>query len=481
MLIKEQIDEIAEYLSDASCFKGYCDYLYIPESEEDIINLIKEANKTHSKLTISAAGTGLTGSRVPLGGGLVSMENFNKILNLDVENKLLTVQPFVRLFEIDEYLNSSGLFYPPNPTEKLATIGGNIGNNASGSRTYLYGATRKYVQAMKIILPSGDKLFLNRGEVIADNYSFSFYTNEGNLFEFDIFDLPIPNVKHAAGYFVHKDMDLLDLFIGAEGTLGIVTEITLRLLDAPEEVIGALIFFDEHKGMHDYIDYLRIGEINPRLIEFFDVHSLNLLRPKINQIPEKAHYALWLEFETTSDDIDLLSEMFYSNLEKYTNLSEETWYAQNSAEHRRLAEFRHALPLAVYEEIQKYEQQKLGTDSAVPIELNREYHEYIISLFNRENLDFVIWGHIGNAHYHANIITKNEREFEIAKEVFRNILQKAIDLNGTVSAEHGIGKIKKEYFKMLFSDVFIGKMKHIKKALDPNLILNIGNIFDLDE
>jgi len=477
MIIKHNKDEIDEYLTDAPCFIGFYDVLYIPENE--LIELIIKSNQISEKITISADGTGLTGSRVPLCGSIISMGCFNKIIHIDPVKKVLTIQPFVRLTEIDDFLSSIGLFYPPNPTEKLSTIGGNIGNNASGLRTYHYGSTRKYVNRLRLILPCGNTLHIKRGEILASNYSFSFYSNEGKLIEFDIFDLNIPKIKHAAGYYIHKNMDLIDLFIGAEGTLGIVTEVELQLLDTPEEILGAIVFFDTHKGMHDYIDYLRTVAINPRLIKFFDDNSLNLLRPKINQIPSKTLYALWIEIESYTNEVDEKIELFYSELHRFTNLADDTWFAQSIIEHRRLAEFRHALPLAVYEEIQKYEQNKLGTDSAVPLEFNRIYHEYMISLFKDAELDYVIWGHIGNAHYHANIITKSKDEFDKAKVIFRKILQKAIDLNGTISAEHGIGKIKKEYFKLLYADDIIDKMRYIKKSFDSNLILNIGNIFDI--
>ncbi|HOQ49747.1 MAG TPA: FAD-binding oxidoreductase, partial [Candidatus Kapabacteria bacterium] len=140
MIVKHNKNEFEDYLVDASAFEGFADELVIPESVEEIKQILKEATEKSQKITISGAGTGLTGSRVPLGGKILSMERFNKVINLDKERKTLKVESFVRIEEIAEFLAGSGLFYPPNPTEKLATIGGNIGNNASGARTYKYGA-----------------------------------------------------------------------------------------------------------------------------------------------------------------------------------------------------------------------------------------------------------------------------------------------------------------------------------------------------
>ncbi len=479
MIIKTNLDEFNEYLTDASCFTGYSESLYIPESKGEIVELFKRANSEGFSITISGAGTGLTGSRVPLGSIILSMEKFNSIKSLAKNEKMLEVESFVRLTEIQDYLEGSGLFYPPNPTEKLATIGGNIGNNASGSRTYKYGATRKYIDFLEIILPSGDTLDLRRGEIFANGWHFDFCSNEGNRIKFDLPEISMPSVKHSAGYFIEKNMDLIDLFIGAEGTLGLIVSARLKLLPAPQEVLGAIIFFDEHNKMYDFLNYVKSIEaaISPRLIEFFDDNSLELLRPAISQIPSKAVYALWIEVESDGEKADSDLESIYQVAQKFTNLADETWLAQSNSEHKRLAEFRHALPLAVYEKIQQYKQQKLGTDTAVPDASLKAYHEEMISLFKFNELEYVIWGHIGNSHFHANIITKTNEEFENAKNIFNKIVARAVALGGTVSAEHGIGKIKKDYLKMLYNNGVINSFRQIKIAFDRNSVLNIGNIF----
>lgn len=480
MITKRALDEISDYLTDASCYVGFCDNLLIPETIDEIVEIVRNANQTGRMLTISSAGTGLTGSRVPLGGDVISMERFDKILNFSKENKTLTVEPYVRLNEIQDFLNGTGLFYPPNPTEKLASIGGNIGNNASGSRTYIYGSSRDYINKLGIILPCGDTLNLSRGQIFADGLKFSFRSNEGNGYSFDMPEIEMPKVKHAAGYFIKPDMDLIDLFIGAEGTLGIITSIELRLLDSPENVLGAIIFLDDFDKMYALLEYLKSNSdgISPRLIEYFDDNSLDFLRSKISQIPDLARYALWIEIEVNETNSDDTTAALYQAITEYSSLADETWIALSDADHKRLAEFRHALPLAVYEKIQEYKQQKLGTDTAVPSKYLKEYHEFMISLFKREKLDYVIWGHIGNSHLHANIITKSDEEFVVAKELFDIIVERAVELGGTVSAEHGIGKIKKRYLKMLYNEEVINGFRSIKKAVDPKMIMNKGNVFD---
>ncbi|MEJ5245883.1 MAG: FAD-binding oxidoreductase [Bacteroidota bacterium] len=479
MIVKHNKNEFEDYLVDASSFEGYADELLIPESVDEIKQILKEATAMNQKITISGAGTGLTGSRVPLGGKILSMERFNKILNFDKDRKTLKVESFVRIEEIADFLAGSGMFYPPNPTEKLATIGGNIGNNASGARTYKYGATRRYINAIDVVFPTGESRTIRRGEIFANWHKFEFRTNEGTSISFELPNVQMPKVKHAAGYYIEQNMDLIDLFIGAEGTLGVVTGAELQLLDSPEQVLGAIIFFDLHEGMFDFLNEIRQENriISPRLIEFFDDNSIMLLRGTIPHIPKNAHYALWIEIETSNEKSDETLANLYIFTSEFTTLVDDTWIAMSEQEHKRLAHFRHQLPLAVYEKIQQYKQQKLGTDSAVPNEFVKEYYEYMVNLFKQEQLEYVIWGHIGNSHFHANILTKDEDEFSRAKKIYVDILAKAVSLGGTISAEHGIGKIKKEYLKILYSDEVIDGFRRIKKAFDPEDVLNCGNIF----
>ena len=479
MIVKHNKNEFEDYLVDASAFEGFADELVIPESVEEIKQILKEATEKSQKITISGAGTGLTGSRVPLGGKILSMERFNKVINSDKERKTLKVESFVRIEEIAEFLAGSGLFYPPNPTEKLATIGGNIGNNASGARTYKYGATRKYINSIDVVLPTGDSKTIRRGEIFANEYNFEFFTDEGARISFELPKVQMPKVKHAAGYFVEPNMDLIDLFIGAEGTLGVVTSAELQLLASPEQVLGAIIFFDEHEGMFEFLNEIRKVDavVLPRLIEFFDDNSIMLLRGTIPHIPKSALYALWIEIETSNEKSDETLANLYVFTSQFTSLVDDTWIALNDQEHKRLAHFRHQLPLAVYEKIQQYKQQKLGTDSAVPNEFVKEYYEYIVNLFKQEQLEYVIWGHIGNSHFHANILTKDSDEFNRARKIYVDILARAVSLGGTISAEHGIGKLKKEYLRLLYSEDVIEGFRKIKKAFDPQNVLNVGNIF----
>ena len=164
MLVKSVKDEFNNYLLDAANISGTCDKVFFPENTNDIVDIVREANRTNTKVTISGGRTGLNGGEVPDGGILIALDKFSKIINIDKKNLSVTLQPGVRLEDLQESLKLSKLFYPPDPTEINCTLGGTVANNASGARSYKYGSTRDYIQELKIVLPSGDCIKLKRGE-----------------------------------------------------------------------------------------------------------------------------------------------------------------------------------------------------------------------------------------------------------------------------------------------------------------------------
>ncbi|TAL71117.1 MAG: FAD-binding oxidoreductase [Bacteroidetes bacterium] len=506
MIIKSDKDAFEHYLTDASNFVGNADALFIPESVEELKEFVKRCNSEKIQITVSGAGTGLTGGRVPEGGIIISTEKLNKIISIDKGNQLLTVQPGLLLVEMEEELNIYGLFYRVNPTEKNASIGGNIATNASGSRTFKYGPTRDYVMKLKIILPDSEELELIRGNNFAVGNRLNLKSNSGKTYEIGLPELKMPFVKHAAGYFIKSGMDAIDLFIGSEGTLGIVTEITLQLASMPENVLGGIAFFDDCNKLFGFVkrvregsrkyDYTQLiipslemnnnslkhplisGIINARTIEFFDYNSLRLLKENYSQIPDRAVGAIWFEQEYSAEFENDVMEGWYNLISEFSDLNADTWIATNPKEHNLLKEFRHTLPEKVFEIIVNNKTLKIGTDTAIPDEYVEQYYKYITERLKFYGLQHYIWGHIGNSHFHANVIVKTEDEVKNGYTFYDECIDEAIRLGGTVSAEHGIGKLKRKYFYRMFTEDIIEKMKAIKKVFDPNNILNTGNLFE---
>jgi len=472
MIIKSDKSSFQSYLTDSSNYQGNAEKLFIPESIQELRELVIDCNRTKTKLTISGNGTGLTGSRVPENGVIVSLEKFNKILNLNVENKTISVQPAVLLNDLQAFVEQKNLFYPPDPTERNSFIGGNIATNASGARTFKYGSTRDYVNKLKVIIPNGDVLELDRN---INDRSFEYLKN---------FNITKPQTsKNASGFFYDEKMHLIDLFIGSEGLLGIIVEAELKLIDLPKEVFSAVAFFDSENDALNFIEESKTlsfdnqSIIDARGLEFFDEHSLIFLSKDFPNIPNSAKAAVWFEQELTENEDEIIENWSFL-LEKYNYLTDSAWFASDPKDYEKFKEFRHSISWKVNEYIAQRNFKKVGTDVAVP---DKDFHDFYFwckQLVSDSNLHFVSYGHFGNSHLHLNMLPKTDEEYKTAKNIYYRICKKAVELEGTISAEHGIGKLKREYFELMYTEDEIMQMAKIKKHFDENLILNIGNIIN---
>lgn len=488
MIIKTDISEIQNYLVDAANYKGTCKAVYFPDSSEEIVEIIKKAIEEKVKVTVSGNGTGLTGGRVPEGGIVISTEKMNKILEINEEEKFAVVQPGVLLSDFQKEISKLNLYYPPDPTEQECFIGATVATNASGSKTFKYGSTRKFVLELEIILPNGEKIFLKRGDVKASNGLLKLITESGKEMLLELPNYKMPDTKHAAGYFVQNDMDAIDLFIGAEGTLGIITKIKLRLLDKPQNILSSVIFFSEEKDALNFIAEAREISFNNRkslnneldalALEFFDKNALEFLSADYPNIPPSSQAAVWFEQEFTRENEEKLFEQWTELIEKHNADYESAWFAANQKDRANFGEFRHAVSWKVNEYIAQKNILKVGTDVAVPSMNFNELYFYSKSIVEESGLHYLSYGHFGDCHLHLNMLPRNNEEYKTAKNLYKQICAKAIELDGTISAEHGIGKLKREYLLMMFGEEGVQQMAKLKKQIDPNLILNIGNIID---
>ncbi len=484
MIIKKDIDTIQNYLFDASNFKSkQCKAVFIPENIAEISQLIIEANQNKIPVSISGAGTGLTGGRVPNHGDyVISLERFNHIISIDTDNLKCTVQAGVSLWQLEEILNQYGLFYPPDPTEKNCSIGGTIATNASGARSFKYGSTRNWIEAIKVVLPSGDVCVIKRSHISANDYTLTFPSKSKKIYQINLPNIKMPNVKNSSGYFIKRNMDLIDLFIGSEGTLGIIVEATLRLVQVPKDLISAVIFFENFDDLYDFVSSSRnqsnneYSFIKPRALEFFDDKSLQLLSSKF-PIAKSKKFAIWYEQEIYNEDIFIVLESLSNLVAGKKGDINNIWFAMDSKDLREIHEFRHSISALVNEYIAQKNLIKVGTDTAVLSEYFSEYYKYCRDKCLSNSIDFVGYGHIGNDHLHLNMLPENENSFKVALDLYRDFCELAVKFGGTVSAEHGIGKIKRDYFELMYTEDEIRRMFEIKKTLDPNLILNRGNIF----
>ena len=444
------------YLEDASGFKGHAEALFIPANEPELEAVLREANEKRIPVTIAGAGTGLTGARVAQGGWVVSVERFQDIR---VETGRAIVGAGVLQKDLQAAAAPSGQFYAPDPTESAASIGGTIACNASGSRSFRCGDTRRHVLGLRVVTMDGAANSYQRGDAI----------------DFDTVAVPLPQTtKHSAGFLLHPGMDWLDLFIGSEGTLGVVTQATLRLVKTPGEILAGVVFF---KSDAEALNAVEAWRPIPRLrmLEYFDAGSLELLRQKNDDIPAAARAALLFEQEIV-DETEM--DVWEQRLGSSHAMAEDSWFASADRERERFRQFRHGLPEAVNNTIRQRGLQKMGTDFAVPIRENTAMMAfYRLRLEAEFPGQYVIFGHIGDAHVHVNILPAHETEAERAKALMAEFARKAVSLGGTVGAEHGLGKRKAHLLAIQYSPRQIEAMKAVKRRLDPHWLLGRGTLF----
>ncbi len=496
MQVKTQLDELRDYLTDASNLPGgHAEQLFIPETAAEIAEILKEANEKKIPVTISGARTGTVGGAIPFGGWLISLEKLNRIKEINSEELYAVVESGVLLTDLQKAVDAENLFYPPDPTEWSCQIGGTVATNASGAKSFKYGATGNFVEWLNVVLANGDVLKLRRGENFAEDGFIELTTESGRKIRFKVPTYKQPDTrKNAAGYSSGQNLDAIDLFIGSEGTLGVITEIELKLLPKPEGFLSGIVFFKDEKDLLNFVSEARgisfksrkikssesevQNEIDAALLEYFDENALKFIAEKFPEIPENAKGAIFFEQETNEETEDALFERWNELFEKHNADLEASWFTTNEHDLNKMREFRHALPVAVNERIVKYKQRKVGTDMAVPDDKFASFLKFYKQKLDDSKLDYVIFGHIGDNHLHANILPKDESEMIKAKHLYGRFIAQAVMLGGTVSAEHGIGKLKKHYLYVMYGERFLNEMAEIKRALDPNGILGRGNMFD---
>ncbi|HEY9283319.1 MAG TPA: FAD-binding oxidoreductase [Pyrinomonadaceae bacterium] len=517
MIVKTDAAETVSYLSDASNLAGgRAERVVFPETAEEVAAVLAAASRERLPVTVSGAGTGIVGGRVPFGGIILATDRLNRIVEIvkdDAGGGRATVGAGVVLADFRRAVESRGLLYPPDPTEWSCYVGGTVATNASGARTFKYGPTRRYVRRLKLALATGDVVDLRRGDARADA--------EGNLrlplAGGRAVDLKLPTYrmprtrKHAAGYFVEPRMDAVDLFVGSEGTLGVVCEVEVDLLAKPESYLAGVVFFEDEDDLLAFVrearsrslrtraERERTGQavvypdrgspeseeewpsmigVDARALEYFDSESLKFLRPHYPEIPPRAAGAIFFEQEFTAETEADYVAAWLAILQSHRALADHSWYAVDERDQARLREFRHALPALVNEWIARAGQRKVSTDMAVPDEHFAQMLAFYRETLRGSGLGHVIFGHIGDNHVHVNVLPRDEAEAARAREIYQTFIRRAVSLGGTISAEHGVGKLKRDYLRELYGDAALREMAALKRALDPACVLGRGTMFD---
>lgn len=488
-----------DYVHDESRLRGHADTISFPGDEDQVRRVVAGVG-AGGRITVQGARTGIAGGAVPFGGCILNLSRLNRIDPVSSCGQLLRVDPGVPLDAVRAALADSALFFPPDPTETSASVGGMIGTNASGAMSYHYGPTRKWVESIRVVLADGSLLVLRRGQRVAAGRQFALVTEDGRAISGQLPSYKMPAVKNAAGFYVADDMDLVDLFVGMEGTLGIITGAELRLMQRPAAVGGLTVFLPSGDAALRFVRRVRgetvdgkVGlQTRPVAVEYFDHDTLVLLRRMKSEgkgaagIPSLLphyHTAVYLEFHGTGDDAVEAAALAAIEVAVDEGGSDsDTWYAGTLHDLERQKEFRHAVPEAVNLLIAERQRTdpaiiKLGTDMAVP----DAALETVMAMYKGDlaatGLESVIFGHIGNNHVHVNILPRTREEYDLGKSLYQSWAQRIVGLGGTVSAEHGIGRIKVPLLALMYGQACIAEMRALKRLFDPGLVLNPGVLF----
>jgi FAD/FMN-containing dehydrogenase len=440
------------YGADASGLHLVPELVARPETVDDVVQLVRKGVSDRIAITCAGAQTSTTGASITDTGMLLSLRSLDRIAPPDEKARTIRVESGALVGEIKRAAAEAGLLFAPDPTsEEESTIGGAIACNASGARTFKYGATRRHVRALKVVMASGE------------------------LMEFRRSDLE----KNTVGYaFAH---DPIDWFIGSEGTLGIIVEAELTLLPLPRHVVGLAVFFRTERDALAFVIAARESSmVSARCIEYFDERAVAIARlaSSAEKIPQTAAAMVYVE-EEVSDNLDAALGRWVELIEPVADDFEPLVF-EGEARLREARRIRHSIPSTMNERGGRYRDsggRKVSTDWAVPYRKLAEAIEAARSMVERLGVEQpVIYGHAGNGHPHQNFVARDAGELATIEQAVEETLKRVIALGGTVAAEHGIGKLKRRWLPLQMNPLQISMMTAVKRELDPLGILAPGNI-----
>jgi glycolate oxidase len=431
-------EELVSYSYDATRTTALPAAVARPVTAQEVSLILLLANRERFPVVPRGAGTGMSGGSVPSRGGLVlSFERMNRILEIDERNRMAVVEPGVITGDLQAEVASRGLFYPPDPaSHQFCTLGGNIAECAGGLRAVKYGVTRDYVLGLEVVLPTGE-----------------------------IIETGSRTLKSVAGY------DLTRLLIGSEGTLGVVTKIILRLLPLPESVRTLSAIFPDIGRASGAVAKISEGRILPRALELIDSGAIRAVESFLKQdLSGGAGAMVITEVDgpaaATSGEIETLAEI----CRKAGAVSVKL--ARDKDEQDRIWKFRRSISPALY----TIKPRKINEDIVVPPARVPDIIAAVQDIAKKHGLLIVNFGHAGDGNIHTNIMLE-EAERPKAELAVREIFDAVLRMQGSISGEHGIGTTKATYLGLEVGEHALGAMRKIKKALDPNNILNPGKIF----
>jgi glycolate oxidase len=426
------------YSYDATRERFEPDAVLFPRHEQDVSDILRYCNEHRIVIVPRGAGSGFTGGALPSSGGIVLAfeKHMNKILEIDMQNMVAIVQPGVINKELQKAVEEVGLFYPPDPaSQEYSTIGGNVNENAGGMRAAKYGITKDYVMAIRAVLPNGDVIKAGKR-----------------------------TIKDVAGY------NIAGILIASEGTLAVTTEVTLKLLSKPKMTKTAMgIFPTVHEAMEAVYKTMASG-VTPVAMEFLDNLTIRAVEQTYHKgLPTEAGAILVTDVDgNLEEDLDfqleVIERVFKANgcsafkIAQNAQESSDLWFARRNAS----------------QSLSVYGSKKLNEDVTVPRSALPALLEKFYAIADKYAIKIPCFGHTGDGNVHTNVMVdgRDPEQVKIGYQAIEEVFQATIDLGGTLSGEHGIGLAKAPYMHMAFTPEEMALFQSIKRAFDPNNILN---------
>lgn len=466
--MKEQYEE---YIIDESKFAGYADSISFPENEEEIGEVLRQLKKEGIPVTVQGGKTGITGAAVPMGGHIMNLSHMNQIKDSGLKEDgtgYITVEPGVNLMDLKKEINSifrkTPLFWPPDPTETSASIGGIAASGAQGITSLLYGKTRNYIEAVTLIDYEGQKKRIQKGE-----------------------RLTLPS---------GREMDALDAVLGREGITGIISELTLLLLPKPESIWGIAFFFEKEEDTGRFIDMLKTDmpkaeNASVAAAEYLDREAIRLVEQrkstmtKIKELPdvtEETDSMLYVEIHGAEEDIELIAEELMESAMVCGSNPDEAWAVSEEADIEKMHAFRHGAAETAnlcIEEARRLDGRirKLGTDMTLGEASFAHIIECSRSGLEEAGLKGCIFGHALQNHLHVNVLPEDFEEYERGKALVHSWALQVKGPCSKVGTEHGYGKLKRELLGELIPENFVEECRELKGYFDKDYKVNPGNIF----
>lgn len=437
---RQDTDTLAAYgrdESDSGVFPP--DVVVFPESTAQVSALFKACVAHGVPFTPCGARSGKSGGSLPLNGGVaVSLERMNRIRSISVEDLTAVVEPGVVTGDLMKAVEAQGLFYPPDPNSwEFCTLGGNVAENAGGPRALKYGVTRDYVIGLEWVLPDGEVVRVGRR-----------------------------TIKGVAGY------DLVGLFVGSEGTLGVATEVTLQLIPLPRKVVTALVVFPSVLDAARAVSAVLAAGILPRCLELIDDVALRAVDGRGFTFPSGAGSALIVEVDGTSEEA-LLEELSRVGDICAQQGAAQTLVARDESQREKLWAVRRVISPA----LRALKPHKISEDIVVPRSKIPEIIERLKSMGAEMGLTVATYGHAGDGNLHANILYEGPHQRPLVDEALRRMLVMTVELGGTITGEHGVGLAKREFLALEQGPGLIELQRRLKSFFDPSGLLNPQKIF----